>query len=95
MKKYKILVTILAIVLTLSACGNRRHTNETKPESTIPETQTPTTMPAPTLPSVKPNIPQETESRGSTDDTNDDKNESLPDEIKRIRRRIIGQAEGK
>ena len=89
MKKYQILAMILAIVLTLSACGSRRHTNETKTEvTTIPETQFPSTMP--TLPSVKPNVPQETESRGSTDDTKDDKNESLPDEINRIRRRIMG-----
>ena len=91
MKKYQILTIVLALVLTLSACGSRRQTNETKPEATtFPETQAPTTMPAPTLPPVKPNVPQETEGRGSTDDTIDQENESLPNEMERIRRRIMG-----
>ena len=90
MKKYQFLAVILALVLTLSACGSRRQTNETEPKATTPETQAPTTMPAPTLPPVKPNVPQETEGRGSTDDTNDQKNESLPNEMERIRRRIMG-----
>lgn len=91
MKKYQIIVAILLLALSLNGCGCSRQESTEKPEATtIPETQAPTTMPAPTLPSVEPNVPEETEGRGSTDDTKDDKNESLPEEIERIRRRIMG-----
>ena len=91
MKKYRFLAVILIIALSLSACGSRRQENNKNSEpTTIPETQAPTTMPAPSLPSVDPNVPEETEGRGSTDDTRDDKNESLPEEVQRIRRRIMG-----
>jgi len=91
MKKYFIAMAAVMLALSLSACGfGRRNKEDTRNTTTPPETQAATTMPAPTLPPVKPNVPQETESRGSTDDTTDSPNESLPEEARRIRRRIMG-----
>lgn len=90
MKKYYITLAALLLALCLTACGGRRQEKPTTPTTMPPEIQETTTIPDPTLPPVKPNIPQETEGRGSTDDTIDSPNESLPEEAKRIRRRIMG-----
>ena len=91
MKKYIITIVAVMLALSLSACGfGRRNKEETRDTTNAPEIQTPTTMPAPTLPPVTPNVPQETESRGSTDDITNSPNESLPEEARRIRRRIMG-----
>lgn len=90
MKKYYITLTALLLALSLSACGGRRKEENTTPTTTVPETQETTTMPTPSLPPIKPNVPEQTEGRGSTDDTTDSPNESLPEEAERIRRRIMG-----
>lgn len=89
MKKLYIAICVAALTLTLNACGCSRQTEETAPVTTVPETQETTTMPAPTIPPIKPNVPEETEGRGSTDDTTDAPNETLPEEIDRMRRRIM------
>ena len=90
MKKYYLAVIAALLALSMAACGSRKEKDNTTPATTVPETQESTTMPAPTLPPVKPNVPEETEGRGSTDDTTDSPNESLPEEVERIRRRIMG-----
>ncbi len=91
MKKYYITVAAVLLALSLSACSFGGQTTDTTPETTTaPETQATTTAPEPSLPPVKPNVPEETEGRGSTDDTTDSANESLPEEAQRIRRRIMG-----
>ena len=89
MKKIYIAVCAALLTLTLNACGCTRQTEAPAPATTVPETQETTTAPATTLPPVKPNVPEETEGRGSTDDTTDSPNESLPEEIDRMRRRIM------
>ena len=87
----KIFYILAAVFLTLSLCGCKRTaTNDTMKEpTTIPETQPQTTAPVPTIPPIEPNVPGVTEGRGSTDDTTDNKNETLPEEMERIRRRIM------
>ena len=89
MKKYLCAIGAIALALSLCGCGCGRTDTAVVPETTQETTTQPeTTMP--TLPPVKPNIPEETENRGSTDDTSDAANETLPEEIDRMRRRILG-----
>lgn len=89
MKKYYAVFAAVLLALSMSACSFGGQNTETTPETTkAPETQAPTTEA--TLPPVKPNVPEETEGRGSTDDTTDSPNETMPEDVERIRRRIMG-----
>lgn len=94
MKKLFSIVFVLALSLSLCACSMGGTSHEPAPETTVaPTTEKPSEKPSemPTEDSIlpKPNVPDTTESRGSTDDSEDSKNETLPEEVDRMRRRLI------
>lgn len=90
MKKYLITMIVLALAISLCGCnmGGADSTPETTEATEKRETEPPVTVPS--LPPLQPNIPEETDNRGSTDDTTDAPNETLPEDMNRMRRKILG-----
>ena len=84
MKRFYVLVLSILLIGSLCGCSMR---NDGVIEDTTKQT-TETTQ-APTENTTVPKVPETTESRGSTDDKPDDENESLPEEVEKIRRRLL------
>ena len=70
MKKYGIIATVLALALSLSACG-RRNNQETTPNTMAPTIIPPTTILDPTImdPTLDTNVPDPNVDNHSTDST--------------------------
>ena len=93
MKNLFILLSTLILTMSLCACSFGKTNNTTEPDTTTTQatTQEPTVLP--TMPPIEPNVPETTESRGSTDDKQDAPNETTENSEKgadeRMRRRIM------
>ena len=91
MKKFYLMACTALLAASLCACSfgrtNTGTTDTTAQTTTQPTIQEPETTPS--MPPLKPNVPETTEGRGSTDDTTDSPNETLPEDAQRMRRRIM------
>lgn len=84
MKRFYVFLLSLVMICSLCGCAmSGTNDNSTTTEPTQESTESPTEN------TTSATVPETTESRGSTDDKPDDENESLPEDVERIRRRLL------